>query len=605
MFIGLLYIFSFLVFLIAVLLFKKDNKKHNIVLWSVITLFLTIIANSLLVFIPSLFNIASPLWLRSVLFLGLSGPLLYRIIKKKEIQKYEVCWKDYVILVLALALTIFIGVHRFNNFNLKFETSDPATHYFSANVFSNSSKLVEKTNGTYLYPTKDASSMFLAYTAFGTTIQLCDTFNAGLVSKAMCFIGFELLILFSTAVVFMYSIIKKSKDFKIGNLILSLILCFLFILGYPYNNLIFGFHYLGLSILIGMILLNIITEVYDLKNNIYYTVIIALFAFSIFTSYYLFVPIFFGAVGLYLLYLWKFKKKFTFKIAVKDIVLCLGIPFIIGIIYYFLPNLLSGSDAGGVSTFKMEGYIYRNLIGNFVLLLPLVLYKLIIDIKEKKLSVYELCMMLTGMFIVALFYFLYNGKIASYYYFKMYYVIWPLCFIIIGKALNEKNAKTNGFAATIIVLLFSLFIFQMNGYDQELQTRNPLINTTGFSRGLEDIYWFNDIKNDDEFVKPIFYKNEINDLDKLSKKYKKELQEGKVIYYGDLLQKLWIYSYTDISTVGVFNYLGAFYLPEDAFDLDEVKYIMCPTKDTEKCEVDNFEKEYSNKTFTLYKKTAE
>ena len=603
MFIGILYIFSFLVFLVTAILFKKDNKKHNIVLWSVISLFLTFIINSLLVFIPSLFNIASPLWLRSILFLGLSCPMLYRIINKKEIQKYEICWKDYVILVLALALTIFIGVYRFHNFNLRFETSDPATHYVYANTFVKSNKLMEKSPDDYMYHTKGTSSMFLAYTAFGTEIQLCDSFNAGLVAKTASFICLELLIIFSTSVVFMYSIIKKSSDFKISGFILSLVLCFLFILGYPFNNLIFGFHYLGLSILIGMILLNIISEVYDSKNNLYYTVIIALFAFSIFTSYYLFVPLFFGAGGLYLLYLWKFKKKFEFKIAVKDIILCLGIPFVIGMIYYFLPGLLTGNETGGISTFKMEGYIYRNLIGNFVLLLPLVLYKLIIDIKEKKISIQEFCFVLTSSFIVLLFYFLYNGEIASYYYYKLYYVLWALCFIIIGKALNEKNEKTNGFATTIIILLFSLFIFQIKGYDQELQTRNPLINSTGFSRGLEDIYWFNDVKNDDEMVKPIFYKSEINDLDKLSRKYKKELQDGKVIYYGDLLQKLWIYSYTDISTVGVFNYLGAFYLPEDAFDVNEVKYIMCPTKDTEKCEIDSFEKEYSNKTFTLYKKT--
>ena len=610
MFIGILYIFSFLVFLVTAILFKKDNKKHNIVLWSVISLFLTFIINSLLVFIPSLFNIASPLWLRSILFLGLSSPMLYKIIKKKEIQKYEICWKDYVILGFSLILVTCIGTWRFNNFNLRFETSDPAVHYFDAEVFSKSNKLMEKSPDDTLYHFNTGKSMFLSYTSVGTMMQVNNDFDWGIRGNTRCFILFELMILLCTTIMLIYTIVDNISEVSIFKLIFVAILTTLCILGYPFNNLIFGFHYLGLSILIGLIFLYLMKDGFKNKPTGINMIIIALFAFSIFTTYYMFVPIYFGAAGLYILYLWKFNNEFDFKTAARYIGLVLVIPFMVGMFYYFISNyLFAGSSiSSSVSIFKAEGYIYRSLIGNFVLVLPIVLYKMVLELKEKKISIFSFSILFTLLYIVILLYFFYIGEIASYYYYKLYYVLWLVSFVIMGRALCEKKSQINGYAITNTIVLLLLFIFQIYNVDNFLYNRNPLMNNVPFSNGIENIYWFNWDRNDKKIHAPIYTNKELENLDKLYNKYGKDMKKELTVYYGELFQRLWLYSYTGINPLGADVRLGRFYedmISEEEVNENKIKYLLCNNnkKAIESCMIDGSELEYKNDSFILYKKT--
>ena len=282
---AIIYILAFLVFLVTILLFKKDDKKRNLILWIIIMTYVGFVVNSLIVFVLGIFNLAAPMLLRSLVFLGLSSYPLYTIIKKKEIQKYEISYIDYIVLVVAIGLTIGIGIWRFGNFNLVFETSDPAMHYGSAEKFAQSSKLLDKVDSKIIV---GGTNMYFTYTITGTGFQIVDAFGGTLQQKLACFYCIELLVILSSFLLVFYSInsIIDKKNWK--RILLSIIICILYILGYPLNNLMFGFHYLGIGILLGILLLKLISETLDKDTNKIYLALISMIAFSIFTCYYLF-----------------------------------------------------------------------------------------------------------------------------------------------------------------------------------------------------------------------------------------------------------------------------------------------------------------------------
>lgn len=606
---GIIYILAFIVFLVSFLLLKKDNKTRNLILWIIIMFFITFIVNSLVIFILGIFDLPAPMLFRTLVFFGLSVYPLYKIIKTKKVQKYKICYIDYIALAVALFLTIGIGVWRFGNFhNLCFETTDPAIHYASAEILSESSKLPEKSNTQFLF---GGAPMFFASSVTGTGFQIVDFFGGGFQERLICFYVVELLIIFSSFMIVFYSINQNIDKKNWKRILLSLIICILYILGYPLNNMIFGFHYLGLGILIGLILLKLVSETIDKDTNALYLIFISITAFSIFTCYYLFVPIFYATVGLYILYLWKFQKKFDFNKACKYIGICLFIPFAVGMYHYFIRSYIfsSGSSdvlSSNVSFLKLEGYIYRSLLGNFVLILPIVFYKIILNIKIKKTTIFDFGFISIFGLIVLIFILLYIGRAGSYYFYKLYYLLSPMVFILFGQALTEKNERINGFAVANVILLFSLFWFQFYDVDNELYDRNPLMNNSTFSRGIEDVYWFNNIKNDKDLFPYIYTSKQLSDLDKLNKKYHKQLIENKVIYYDYFIQKFWFHVFTGINPINNEKKLSYFVdlelSSEDINDSVTAKYLICTKSSKQNCVLDNFEIEYQNSSFVLTKR---
>ena len=198
---------------------------------------------------------------------------------------------------------------------------------------------------------------------------------------------------------------EKNKNNVIQKIIdnsLIFMLIIICILGYPLNNLIFGFHYLGISILITLILFYLIERINFKKKNQYLIISIILFSFSIFTSYYMFVPIAYGSCGLYYLYKWFPKKEITLKKSIKYIVVTLCISFLIGLYMYILSKMLfsSGETTSGLSTFTLEGYIYRNLLGNIFILFIFSCYIFIKNIINKEINVFDISLIMTTIFMI-------------------------------------------------------------------------------------------------------------------------------------------------------------------------------------------------------------
>lgn len=602
---AVLFIISVFLLITSFMLFPINYRQNNIVFCLLVNIVLAFLVNAFVVFVFSWFNLTCGLFPRSIIYLIISFLIFYYIKKKNHSQMYYCRISDIMILIFSISCMLYIGNYRFGkNMDLYFDTTDPAVHYVAATRFAETSRLSEINHNEYLfYPATSESTMFLSYISLGTLFQVNNSLGGDMVSNVGIFLWFELFVLMFTSLSVFYIFSLYPGKIGFSKLLFSFALVGLCIMGYPFNNLIFGFHYLGLSILLILISIILLHNILDKDNNsnFGYKIVTMLFLFNVFTSYYLFAPVIFGAGGLFILYELVIRKNVSIKCAFKTIGEILVVPFAFGIFYYFIRNrLISTGGLSSSDVFKMEGYIYRNLFGNFVILFIPIVFRIISNMKKKCLDVLDFSVILTAIYILLLFIFLYRGNIGSYYYYKLYYLLWPISFACLGRLMNENILLSK----TIIILLLSLFLYEFKEYDNYLSQKNPLINNTPLGSSITNVYWFNKLKTKSIYVSPIFTKDELKSMNKLIKNTK--FDDGATVYVDDLLQKLWFYDFANVNPNGLKNYLGAFYednlSKEEIYTENAIRYVVHKKDAAEDFSNWYFKKIYSNNHYVLFER---
>jgi|AGTN01.3.fsa_nt_gi hypothetical protein len=143
------------------------------------------------------------------------------------------------------------------------------------------------------------------------------------------------------------------------------------------------------------------------------------------------------------------------------------------------------------NAFNLDGYIYRDLYSNFIIFIPFALYGLIKLLKGKEPNSAAISFIAMVLFTGALFVFGIYGKIAGYYYYKCYYVLWLLVFylLVYGLFLLEERAKT------LIVVYASVWALlaglNFSGLEAKLVEKKLDFVPTAKSGTYFDIYNFN------------------------------------------------------------------------------------------------------------------
>lgn len=554
---SILYILSVLVLMTTFMLVKKSKKEQNIVLWIVLSFVLFLCLNSIQSFILSLVSIKSYLWLKFVINVLLSILLYFRLIRKKDKQKYYFDYIDVFYILFIMLIAFYIGYNRFGkDINVSFETTDPALHFLSAYQYYDTNTLTEKTNIIDAYGNRNGvHTMFFSYVNAGTFFQaFCH--NGDFKSLYNLFVVFEMLLFVICGSLF-YFTIKKHEKFNIKKNIINVILILLYLFGYPLSNLVFGFHYLGMGIfIINAILL--FSKAYlnkDLYNSFVNKFCFIILMFSLFTTYYLFVPAIYGGLGLYILYLCFVRHKYDIKESVINIFVLLCIPFIIGIIYYILPPFFNKSLVSSSTALATEGYIYRNLIGNFIFLLPAALAELIYLLRNKEDNPISMVTIVTVIFTFFILILAACDKASSYYYFKFYYILWLFMYILLGLSVNSSDSDSGNFSCSYIVIYFLIVLVMRYNIEQKISDKNILFNPTHFTGNITEIYYFNNARVTSS--EPQYDKGKIELI-----KYVKDninTENNDFVFVGDLLQKIWFYSFTNIGPTYDFKVISNFY----------------------------------------------
>lgn len=538
-------VYSLITILLVVgfILIKKSDTKQNVLFWIVLSLVLLLGYNVLVCGLLSLVHITNNLLVLSIINLIIVGFIGFKIYRKKEIQKYYIRLKDGICLGIILISVFSIGMIRFQNpMSIKYETTDPATHFSAAKDFYNR-------NGM---PDIEAEMMMPgAYTNTGIGMLMASDFMTE-ENFHVVYILFDLYILFLLGAMFYIGIVNEveSKTKSIITLLFSL----LFIFGYPLNSMIFGFAYLSVGLLF---IISLLVSARFVKNKelnmITYCLIFFTLNFGLFFSYYLFVPVVYVAFGLYMLFDMlknrKTKKIFSFitKENIIKTVFALILPTILGFAYFVLPGLIA-SGKTIVSYITAEGYIYRDLYSNFILLIPLALFYIIYNVKNKKNSFSTILAIVTIIFTLYLFKKGLRGETSSYYYYKMYFIMWVIVLYLVTKAsykIVDKELSLYIFGYLFIYI--TIIVLSVCGFDTKISETNFLFNPTNYLKAYSDIYVFNIEKLKEK--NSIYSYNQIQVIQELIKKVdnKKEIQ-----ITGNALQLLWakdLYCITDTDDI--------------------------------------------------------
>ena len=293
---GIVYIISLISLMASFILIKKTQKKLNILSFIAITIGLMFCYNTLVCYILTFFTIPITLLGLSIINFIITIILLFFIIRKKQIQSYEIKKIDLLyISLLGIAVLIVAYLNFGFRFNIKYETGDPSVHYLTAEMFAESDSLLitqdDEVYGDF------STRKTVSYVNTGLLMKCFD----GIIDSYYnyyIFIIFGIFVLFMTAWAMFTTISSFAIDKKTR--FLAFVVSLIYIMGYPLNSFLFGFEYLSMGIFLICLIFDM---VYYFKNNElktgYIVLMFLLLNFGLFSAYYMFVPFVYSALWIY------------------------------------------------------------------------------------------------------------------------------------------------------------------------------------------------------------------------------------------------------------------------------------------------------------------
>ena len=526
------YVITLIILFLSIFTFKRNGKRENGLVSFVYTWGILYFMCSMLAFIFSYLNIKNNLMSFSLANLIISLITIFFNYKKNgkiAFQKYYLNKKQLISAILIIIVCVAIQAYRYSGFTaVNYKVNDAAYHYKTASDYTNYQKLFDKGYKDDIYTLN--RTMFGYYVPCGILMEVlpCPHYVTYNIFNTSVFIMLGLC--------FYVTCISIKKDDNKKNII-TLLITLLYTLAYPLDYVIFGFGYLGSGILATNLIFLTWKFIGDSDSKMLYWLLF-LFNLGLFYSYYLFIPAVFLTEGLYVIFNFV-KGKYSLKSMFKIGIFTLLVPAIIGFLYFVYNKTGTKSAIGGYS---IDGYSYKNLYSNFVLLIPLIIYSIVTKFKKKKIDYCLFFFICELLYIIVTLVFTPSGDVSPYYFYKSYYILWLSVYLLVYELINYKEytfiLRVN-FGFIIFIILFAAL--NVEGLVYKI---NVNLTNTVTSKELSNVYQFN-ISNFDEASKI-----KAGDLKLFTetKKYHKECgideKMHKLPYLGTYAQKLWFYADT-------------------------------------------------------------
>lgn len=376
--------------------------------------------------------------------------------------------EDIISIAILVVLSICVFGVQFGwpgMFN--FETTDPAVH-LSASLD--------------IYEGRPVTGQYSTYVVCACFIALISPF-AGLESTLLSFLLSETFLFLVSGLMF-YSVLAIYCP-SLGWIARSL-LCACYLVGYPLNNMIFGFSYWGFSVTI-ICALFFIAKAYA-PEKMKCLVLLATCLFDLMISYSLFVPVTYLAVFVWLLGCSR-KAGASLADIFKSLFIVFLLPVILGFVIVYL-SIFGASGVGGVgSAINNIGYSYKNLFSAFIPIAPLSIYGVVVNKRENSFLVLFGALFLAFSLLLLLFGMM--NFVSAYYFSKIYAVMW-LVFFVFGamgiQALKEKNiAMLASYSAVWLLVLF----LAVSGVDNKISDARREFSPTPTAWSFFPLYEFN------------------------------------------------------------------------------------------------------------------
>ena len=526
---NIFYLVSVLLLFTTAMLIKKVEKKINFISSFIMAIIAFLCYQTILAYFLDLVRIPISLLTMGIINI-LVSIILWSIIrlKGKQIQKYTIKKQDILFLGIMLVINIPILYKEFGMLhNFRYISTDSVMHCQAAITFSKSDFLLDSMTN---------------WEAVNPTFMIAGYVNSGILMKALVgFIGefnlykvymfMDILYYFMIGYIF-YMLISSSErcntKLKYG---LAYIISILFMLGYPLNSVITGFHYFTLGMLELIAIIYVIKRIYK-QNEKTANILLFLLNTAIMLTYNLFAPILYLSEFIYFIYQTKQnKEKIISKKFIGKLVILLIIPGIIGVSFFILPRILENIVLENQQQLWIDGYIYINYWSNMILFVPVAIYYIIEKAKEGTLNI-EIITFFTICFFMLLFFLgLTLGYVSTYYFMKLYYIFNIILLVLFYKGLCRiiDANKTGKIVATCLViiycilLLLNLIFVNVGAYD--FQTYHESGKT------IFDIY--NSNKAVMKYIQESFTDDRMDALEYI---YDNSLIEGQnLLYLGDYI----------------------------------------------------------------------
>lgn len=526
------FVFSFLLAFASLFLTRKSEKELNATSWLLLSLLAVICMGSIVAGIAGLLPIPINLLTMSIIYLVIGLGFLIPLLLKKRIQKYK--WNLYDILCMIAFALLAYAIRRviFGDYCFVFKNSDAAVH------FENAMHIVRRHKLT---------GMYFASLYTGTMIEIFQPFVSELNYYKIFILADNLALM--AELMFFFVLIRDYLDKK-WKKALGLVLCMFYLGGYPMVSYVQHFFYWGIcAMLVGFVLLMVRyyrTKEIDRRWSIFF---LMLGCAGVFLCYMLFAPITYIATFLSLVVIAKQEGKvFTWG----NVGLALKIflfPCVIGLYYcYFQWFFKNGISVSGVM--QSDGGTYAELYINFVLMLPLLVYWVIRRIKEKEITENLVFFLSFVIFILAAFVLVYIGKFSTYYYYKLYYLLWLMSFVVILLACIELAKRQWEMLVSMGILVGFLGIMYSANLDERILAKTTLTQSN-HSQQFFDVYHFNRLR----FGVATLYDDRLLDLCEYTIEDTREKRE-KIPLLADLDTYGYAYWYDAITGQHSYKYYG-------------------------------------------------
>ncbi len=472
---ALFYSITFLGAFLSTLLHKKSDKKLLLAGWLPATFLLLTCYQCLVAAFINVIHVPINTW-----SLGLGNGLLMTAffvlsIRKKDLQKYNWDrWDSVFVIVLIAVMGVFLYKHYgWTNLWPNYSGIDASQHWKSAmEVYSN----------------QEIDGMFYSKLFNGMLFQIFLNWIPIDYSHKVFVMGD--LIDFTLAATMFYGLLREYSK-KIYSRVVAILFTFMFVLGYQIDAILEGFVYLGMGVtlvvLIAFLLTNYEKKAISEKINIVYVMLALL---GLILCYALYVPVVYVCVILFVFRHQLLQKKL---ISVDTVKMCLAIfllPCIVGFYYSFMGTF--GEQLSVGTQIAIEGAIYKDFFSNFIFVIILAIMGVYQSFHNKQNI--GTCYMFLGstIFMILLFVGGMIGKISAYYFYKMYFVEWALCFGMAFYSLSmiqtREELVLNNALLTVWILILVNGVLNTGAW---IQSKNPLYDVNVKSPSYADIYTHN------------------------------------------------------------------------------------------------------------------
>lgn len=472
---SIFYILTFGLLFSGILLIKKTDEKMNLITSLPIYVMFMMLYNAFYGGIIEILTIPINLISMGVGNILLAGGIFAFIYKTKKIQKYKFSWFDLVAIVIFITFAFLVARDQFGlNLSINYETTDPSRHMkYAMQLIKN-----QRLSNMYFAPLNNAIIMAVG-------LGFVKSFWA----YKLFIVADVLMFLLSGCL--MYSA-ARSVAKNAAQKTLSIIAILFYLMCYPLNNMVFGFVYLGIGVSICaylVILANAYKE--DALDKVCNIIGLMLGAYGIIVCYSLFSPFVFIAVAslIGLKFIAK-KRLISWEFLITELAVFL-IPTVMGCYFSFF-RMFSGNVSGVGNSIALEGYIYRDLYSSFIIILPFAIYGLINAVCTKNIKCQHILLVILAVATLYMFRLGMQGKVSSYYFYKMYYILSMACFVTAIDAICDLCKKS----LTVLISygLVWMFLAYMNfgGVDKKItQTKVLMSPSSWHSASFYSIVNFN------------------------------------------------------------------------------------------------------------------